>query len=52
MKLLESNQMPSEKELQSEVFLQLNQDASDLYGVVHSRYLRSKEGKSIYTHYS
>jgi len=39
--------MPNEKELQSEVFLQLNQDASDLYGVLHARYLRSNEGLSI-----
>jgi len=31
--------------LQSDVFLQLNQDTSDLYGLIHARYVRSPEGK-------
>lgn len=45
LKLLLSKQQPSEEDLQNEQFLQLNQDTSDLYTVIHARYIRSPEGK-------
>ena len=44
--LMLRNYAPTEEELQNEQFLQLNQDASDLYGIIHSRYIQSPEGKS------
>lgn len=39
-----SNFAPNEEDLQDEGFLELNQEASDLYGLLHSRYLLTKEG--------
>jgi casein kinase II subunit beta len=36
---------PSEEELLNEQFLSLNNDTSDLYGLIHARYIRSPEGK-------
>ena len=45
MKLLLKKHPPSEEELQNTTFLQLNQDTSDLYGLIHARYIRSPEGK-------
>lgn len=45
LRLLLSKQQPSEEDLQNEQFLQLNQDTSDLYTVIHARYIRSPEGK-------
>jgi casein kinase II subunit beta len=36
---------PTEEELQNEQFLTLNSDTSDLYGLLHARYIRSPEGK-------
>lgn len=36
---------PTEEELQNEEFLALNSEASDLYGLIHARYIRSPEGK-------
>lgn len=45
MLLLMSKQQPSEEDLKDEQFLMLNQDTSDLYGVLHARYIRSREGK-------
>ena len=35
-----------QEELENEKFLALNQDTSDLYGIIHARYIRSSEGKS------
>ena len=37
---------PTEEELANEQFLALNSDTSDMYGLVHARYIRSPEGKS------
>lgn len=39
MKLLMSNKVPGEEDLQSQKFLEINQDASDLYGLIHQRYV-------------
>ena len=44
-RLLLSKTQPSEEDLQNEVFLQLNQDTSDLFTLIHARYVRSSEGK-------
>ena len=35
---------PSEEELADETFLELNQEASDLYGLIHSRFINSACG--------
>ena len=47
LRLLNAKTQPSEEDLQSDVFLQLNQDTSDLYGLIHARYVRSPEGKPL-----
>ena len=36
---------PSDEELQNEQFVALNSDASDMYGMMHAKYIRSPEGK-------
>jgi hypothetical protein len=36
---------PTDEELQNEQFLALNQDTSDMYGLIHARYIQSPEGK-------
>ena len=41
---------PTEEELQSESFLALNSDTSDMYGLIHARYIRSPEGKLLIAH--
>jgi len=33
--------------LKDEQFLLLNQDTSDLYGILHARYIRSREGLAL-----
>ena len=38
---------PTPTHLQDEKYLQFIQDAVDLYGLIHSRYIRTSEGKSI-----
>ena len=48
MKLLLKKYPPTEDELENEKFLALNQDTSDLYGLIHARYIRSAEGKSVF----
>jgi len=35
---------PSSEELANEEFLELNQVASDLYGIIHSRYILTATG--------
>ena len=42
---MQRDHAPTEEELQNEQFLALNQDTSDLYGIIHARYIRSPEGK-------
>lgn len=37
------------QDLENEEFLQVNQDASDMYGLLHARYLHSAEGKFVMT---
>lgn len=43
--LLNRPYAPTDEELQNEQFLALNTDTSDMYGLVHARYIRSPEGK-------
>jgi casein kinase II subunit beta len=44
IKLILTPQQPSEEDLNDEAFLELNQDASDLYSVLHARYILSPRG--------
>jgi casein kinase II subunit beta len=37
-------QQPSEEDLNDEAFLELNQEASDLYSLIHARYILSPRG--------
>lgn len=46
MKMILSNYIPTEDDLQNEEFLQLNQEASDLYGLIHSRFIITQRGLS------
>lgn len=41
-----SNYSPTEEDLQNEEFLELNQEASDLYGLIHSRFIVTQRGLS------
>lgn len=41
------NFAPTAEELQNEQFLALNSDASDMYGLIHARYIRSPEGLAL-----
>ena len=43
--LMTREEAPTEAELQNEQFLALNSETSDLYGLIHARYIRSPEGK-------
>ena len=38
---------PTDEELQNEQFVSLNADTSDMYGLIHARYIRSPEGKLL-----
>jgi len=44
LKMILSPQSPGEEDLADEQFLELNQDASDLYGLIHSRYIATSIG--------
>lgn len=37
---------PNEEDLADEHFLELNQDSSDLYGLLHARYIQTPRGIS------
>lgn len=39
-----SSYTPTSDDLQNDDFLELNQEASDLYGLIHARYLNTKVG--------
>ena len=41
-----SNYSPTEEDIQNEDFLELNQEASDLYGLIHSRFVITQRGLS------
>ena len=44
LKLILSTKVPSEEELQNQKFLELNQDAFDLYGRIHRRFIETPVG--------
>lgn len=46
-KMLLSLDSPDESDLQDEAFLETYQDATDLYGLIHSRYIVSPRGLAI-----
>ena len=45
LKHLYKSAAPTPQHLQDEKYLQFIQDAVDLYGLIHSRYIRTSEGK-------
>lgn len=46
IKMILSNYSPTEEDLQNEEFLELNQEASDLYGLIHARFIITQRGLS------
>jgi len=46
LRLLRQGKTPSEEELKDPLFMELNQDASELYNLIHARFLNSKKGKN------
>jgi casein kinase II subunit beta len=44
MRMVLSPQAPNEEDLNEEAFLELNQEASDLYGLLHSKYILTPRG--------
>ena len=52
LRLIMSNKVPNEEDLQNQKFLELNQDASDVYGMIHARYVLSSTGLAkVYNRY-
>lgn len=39
MRMILAPQSPNEEDLADEAFLELNQESSDLYGLIHSRFI-------------
>ena len=48
IKMILSNSSPNEEDLQNEEFLELNQEASDLYGLTHARFIISQRGTLLF----
>lgn len=44
LKMILSPLAPNEEDLNDEQFLELNQEASDLYGLIHARYIYTPKG--------
>ena len=44
LKIILSDKAPTSEELADDQFLELNQEASDLYGLLHARYINSATG--------
>ena len=44
MKIILAENRPTEDDLSDETFVELNQEASDLYGLIHARYINSSNG--------
>lgn len=47
LEMILSPETPDEEDLQDEAFLELYQNASDLYGLIHSRFILSPRGLAI-----
>lgn len=50
LKMILQPQAPNEEDLADEQFLELNQEASDLYGLIHSRFLDTSIGQAKVYH--
>jgi len=44
MRMILSPTAPNEDDLNEEAFLELNQEASDLYGLLHARFILTPRG--------
>ena len=44
LRMVLAPQAPNEDDLLDEAFLELNQESSDLYGLIHSRYILKPRG--------
>ena len=42
--MIVSDKCPTDDELADEAFVELNSDASDLYGLIHARYINTATG--------
>ena len=42
--MIVSDKCPTEEDLADEVFMELNSDASDLYGLIHARFINTATG--------
>ena len=42
-----SPEMPSDQDLEDERFLEIYQEASDIYGLLHSRFITTSKGLAI-----
>ncbi len=47
LEMILSADMPSEEDLEDEKFLEIYQEATDLYGLVHARYILTPRGLAI-----
>ena len=47
LRMICAPQAPSEEDLADEAFLELNQESSDLYGLIHARFVQSARGLSL-----
>ena len=44
LRLIISNKVPTEEELQIQQFIDINQDAFDMYGRIHKRFIYTPAG--------
>ena len=44
LRMVLASQAPNEEDLTDEAFIELNQESSDLYGLIHSRYVLTARG--------
>jgi len=47
MDMILSQESPDEEELKDEMFLETYQDATDLYGLIHARFIMSPRGQAV-----
>eukprot|EP00444_Apocalathium_aciculiferum_P021942 CAMPEP_0183434512 /NCGR_PEP_ID=MMETSP0370-20130417/63439_1 /TAXON_ID=268820 /ORGANISM="Peridinium aciculiferum, Strain PAER-2" /LENGTH=276 /DNA_ID=CAMNT_0025621209 /DNA_START=38 /DNA_END=866 /DNA_ORIENTATION=+ len=47
LEMILSSEAPDEEDLNDTTFLEINKDATDLYGVIHSRYIISPRGLQV-----
>ena len=44
LRMILSNQQPNDEDLKDEAFLELNQESSDLYSMMHARFILTSRG--------